>query len=894
MICCKRFPAKCLRMIDKPCRAVHPMSEKTFVPVTYNDKLHTDMPLYWETHYFGLVVSMKMSKENVVLFPGSEQPGKASSLFRRSYEALGQWKVVRLIVARKWTLLLVALGFLLGRAVILESLMPFAAAYFAVVYLMRRDVYVWVGLSLIAGSCFAVTPAPMWIGMEITALFLLLKGLEAFEKAELNTAPLLVFAATLVVQLFGVLIEDSLSWYNFMMVAVEASLGFVLTLVFIQALPILTMSKKTAHLRNEEIICLMIMLASVMTGLVGWSAYGLSAEHVLSRYTLLLFALAGGAPLGASVGVVAGLILSLADLHAIVQMSLLAFAGLLAGLLREGGKMAVAFGMLLGTSILSIYVGSGDDVMTSTWESAAAAVLMLLTPRGTIRTIARYVPGTNEHTRSQHEYAKRVREVTAGRVSQYSEVFRQLSRSFGQFGGSSAAEASAKAVKDRELNHFMNTVCEKSCSSCHRQKACWDNKFFQTHKMLTEMMESVQEGRIQSIKDAPRQWTSHCNKVPNVIGIMQQEYELYKNDMHWRKQIFESRQLVADQLSGVSQVMEDLAKEIKREGQTLHLQEEQIREALEGLGLSIQDIEIINLEEGNVEIEVYHTFRKGYDECRKLIAPLLSDILGEHVAVKSEVAPAKSGGPALAVFGSAKEFEVETGIAGAAKGGDLLSGDSFSMLELGNGKFAVAISDGMGNGERAREESSAALSILQQLLQSGMDEKLAVKSVNSILLLRSPDEVFATVDLAIIDLYTAETTFMKIGSTPSFIKRGNEVISVAANNLPIGILQDIDFELISMQLQPGDTLIMMSDGIYDAPGHAVNKEMWMKRIIHELKTDDPQEIADTLLETVVRHRDGEIVDDMTVLVARMDKHMPEWASFRWPGLDKVERPRTVS
>ena len=125
---------------------------------------------------------------------------------------------------------------------------------------------------------------------------------------------------------------------------------------------------------------------------------------------------------------------------------------------------------------------------------------------------------------------------------------------------------------------------------------------------------------------------------------------------------------------------------------------------------------------------------------------------------------------------------------------------------------------------------------------------------------------------------------MKIGSTPSFIKRGNEVIPVSANNLPIGILQDIDVDLISMQLQPGDTLIMMSDGIYDAPGHAVNKEMWMKRMIQELKTEDPQEMADALLDTVVRYHKGEIMDDMTVLVARVDKHLPEWATFRWPGM----------
>ncbi|QJC50217.1 stage II sporulation protein E [Paenibacillus albicereus] len=828
-------------------------------------------------------------KANVVLFPGQPRTSRAAEALRKGKERAAQWRAFQLIASKRWTILLAVVGFLLGRAVILENLMPFAPAYFAVIYFLRRDMYKLTAVTLVAGSLLAATPSAIPIAMEIAVLFLLLKGLEVYEKAELSQAPILVFLATLVVKLFGAFVQGTLGWYDLMMVGVESALAFVLTLVFVQAIPVLTMTRKSNSLKNEEIICLMILMASVMTGAVGWSIEGLSLEHILSRYMLLLFALAGGAPLGASVGVVAGLILSLANLNAVVQMSVLAFSGLLAGLLREGGRMAVAFGMLLGTSILSLYVGGGMDVMASTWESVVAAALFLLTPKLVVKTISRYVPGTSEHVKSQHEYAKRVREVTAQRVTQFSEVFRQLASSFGQLN-----TAAPQKAAEEELEHFMNAASSKVCASCHRKDLCWSSKFMDTYKMMTEMMTTIDEGEYTGKKDMPRTWTSHCSKTHPVMNALQQQHERYKHDMHWKRQIFESRQLVADQLTGVSQIMEDLAREIQREGQQLHLQEEQIRDALEALGLSIHGIDIINLEEGNVEIEVYHTFPQGHDEGRKIIAPLLSDILGEHVAVKAEREPLKNGEPRLLRFGSAKEYEVATGIAGAAKGGGLLSGDSFSTVELGNGKFAVAISDGMGNGERARLESSTALSILQQLLQSGMDEQLAIKSVNSVLMLRSPDEMFATVDVALIDLYTAQTTFMKIGSTPSFIKRGSEVIPVAANNLPIGILQDIDVDLIRMQLQPGDTLIMMTDGIYDAPGHAVNKELWMKRIIQEMGTDDPQQIADMLLERVVRQYKGEIVDDMTVVVAQVDKHLPEWATFRWPGMSKLERPRTVS
>jgi stage II sporulation protein E len=200
----------------------------------------------------------------------------------------------------------------------------------------------------------------------------------------------------------------------------------------------------------------------------------------------------------------------------------------------------------------------------------------------------------------------------------------------------------------------------------------------------------------------------------------------------------------------------------------------------------------------------------------------------------------------------------------------------------------------MGNGERASAESSTALNILQQLLQSGMDERLAIKSVNSVLMLRSSDEMYATVDVALIDLYNAHTTFLKIGSSPSFVKRGSEVFPIMANNLPVGIIDNLDVDLVSMPLQSGDVLIMMTDGIYDAPGHAINKEIWMKRVIQEIEASSPQEIADILLERVVRQYHGDIVDDMTVVVAKVERYKPEWATIRWPGMSRIERPKTVS
>ena len=231
---------------------------------------------------------------------------------------------------------------------------------------------------------------------------------------------------------------------------------------------------------------------------------------------------------------------------------------------------------------------------------------------------------------------------------------------------------------------------------------------------------------------------------------------------------------------------------------------------------------------------------------------MLSDILGETIIVSTEECAAYPNGFCHVTFSSSKAYTVETGVAHAAKDGGFVSGDSYSTIELGLGKYAIAISDGMGNGERAHYESKETLQLLQKILQSGIEEKVAIKSVNSILSLRTTDEIFSTLDLAMIDLQNASAKFLKIGSTPSFIKRGNKIIKIQASNLPIGMLQEFEVDVVSEQLKAGDLLIMMSDGVFEGPKHVENYDLWMKRKIQELQTDDPQEIADLILEEVIR------------------------------------------
>lgn len=771
-------------------------------------------------------------------------------------------------------IVLAIIGFLLGRALILSQLAPFGLPFFAAVYLIRRDRAPISLIGLVAGALSVHYSNGITIFASVFLLLLIYKIKKPGLDGQFKTMALYVFISLVLVNVTEQYIRaGSIQIYDGMMIGVEAGLAMILTLIFIQCIPLLSIKRKTQGLKTEEIVSVIILLASVMTGTIGWTVYDLSVEHILSRYLVLLFGLAGGAAIGSTVGVVTGLIFSLASVASLYQMSMLAFSGLLGGLLKEGKKIGVSIGLLIATLLIGLYGEGSNNIMLTMYESLASVLLFLITPSSIIANIAKHIPGTMEHSNEQQQYIKRMRDVTAQRVTQFSNVFQALSASFSQID-----EFGKLEEEEKELDYFLSNVTEKTCQRCFKKEQCWAKNFDITYDSMQEIMHQLYENDGKLPQNTAKEWGKYCTRSTQVVSAISQELMHYQANQKLKQQVKESRKLVADQLRGVSAVMDDFAKEILRERENHHIQEEQILEAIQDFGLHVGHVDIYSLEQGNVDIEMSVPYCHGRGECEKLIAPMLSDILGETIVVYSEECAAYPNGQCHAVFRSAKKFTVETGVAHAAKGGGLVSGDSYTTMEIGCGKYAIAISDGMGNGERAHFESTETLKLLQKFLLSGIEEKIAIKSVNSVLSLRTTDEIFSTLDLAMIDLQDAKAKFLKICSIPSFIKRGDKVIKIESSNLPMGIIQEFDVDVVSEELKAGDLLIMMSDGIFEAPSHVENFDFWMKRKLKELKTDDPQEIADIILEEVIRAR-GTIDDDMTIVTAKIEHNTPKWASI---------------
>lgn len=210
-------------------------------------------------------------------------------------------------------------------------------------------------------------------------------------------------------------------------------------------------------------------------------------------------------------------------------------------------------------------------------------------------------------------------------------------------------------------------------------------------------------------------------------------------------------------------------------------------------------------------------------------------------------------------------YNVMVGVSAYAKE-DNISGDSYLCTEMKNGDYILALSDGMGKGRRASDESTLTISTLHNLLKAGFDVELALRTINSLLLANSTDEVFSTVDLGIFNRNTGSLQLFKIGAAATFIKRGDHVEAIKIAALPIGIVNRITVDSIEIKARKGDQIVIVSDGITDADRG--DKQMdWLVDTISNIKSKDPQTMSDLIINKAVERYGLKEKDDMTVITA---------------------------
>lgn len=154
----------------------------------------------------------------------------------------------------------------------------------------------------------------------------------------------------------------------------------------------------------------------------------------------------------------------------------------------------------------------------------------------------------------------------------------------------------------------------------------------------------------------------------------------------------------------------------------------------------------------------------------------------------------------------------EVGVCSMSREGAMVNGDRSRRFYMGR-HYYILLCDGMGSGEAASQMSGETISLLEELLKSGMCPENALKLLNGAELLRGEDR-FTTVDLLSIDLETGQAELLKWGSAPSYYRSGEEVKKIGTASPPpgVGVGGEHIPERYLLSLSGGELLVLRSDG----------------------------------------------------------------------------------
>jgi sigma-B regulation protein RsbU (phosphoserine phosphatase) len=210
---------------------------------------------------------------------------------------------------------------------------------------------------------------------------------------------------------------------------------------------------------------------------------------------------------------------------------------------------------------------------------------------------------------------------------------------------------------------------------------------------------------------------------------------------------------------------------------------------------------------------------------------------------------------------------------GATRSANTVGGDFYDILPRPDGRVVIALGDVAGKGSPAALLMAILLAMLRTLLDEGLDAEPLINRLNVQIWRHAPSSRFITLQFVSINPATGDAVAVNAGHLPALIRRRNgEFEHLREGGIALGMFDNSTYASQRARLEPGDLLVLYSDGITEAesPSGAPFDEDGLIAIIraHGDNASLP-DIAGAVIRAVERHaQDVRFADDLTVLLAR--------------------------
>ncbi len=611
------------------------------------------------------------------------------------------------------------------------------------------------------------------------------------------------------------------------------------------------MSDKERTTEAEELRYTGSVLITAAVLLVAVSQIELFGAVSLGRLAALLIVmtctLRCGIMTGCTVGTAFGIAMDLAAGGMPFYTMAYAFAGLLSGMFNRHGRLLFLLAFITANAAAVACAWSFQSELESLFEVFAASVIFLLLPSGLLSragSMVQPVIGGSGESGLRRCAARRVMSLSRAYASLYELVRRNVDEQFN--------DADPAKVFDR--------AADSVCLKCREKNRCWNRDYIDTLSALNDATPKMLDRGTLELGDIPRRFTEKCRTPEAFVTAVNAELRAAAYRRQFAESLRESRNTAWGQYADMSVILSSVSKELSGTNGADHLAERRLIRYLLSLDIDA-DAAVYRDARGRLRAVIESgalprlTRQDGYLD-------RLSGVLGLRLCRLKSL----NDSEAKLVLMEAEPLAVSVGIAALKKKGEKVSGDRGTYFKTEAGVLCVILSDGMGCGEAAASESREVIEILESFLRAGVDPAVAMKTLNSVMLLKCGDNWgFATVDLMCVDLFSGETCFYKYGAAPSYVSSGRGIRRINCESLAPGLSGTAGTapDTVRMRLKPGSTALIASDGVMGDGDDA-----WLRELLLSCGGDMKALARDTLRAA---ERNCGCSDDMTVLAVRVEE-----------------------
>lgn len=768
------------------------------------------------------------------------------------------------------------------------SISPFAISFLAAMLSNRMPIGIVYILTLV-GTFISFGANSLLIYFLTTLVFfifvLMKRPTEQEEVNEQKKVGIHLFLAVLLVQVVPMFFRNFYV-YDLLTSIMLAISSYTFYKIFTNSILMIKEFGNKKVFSIEEVMGTSLLLSISICALTDVSIFGYSLRNILSILIVLILGWKNGMLVGATGGITIGVVLGIIGDSEPIMVASYAISGLIAGIFYKLGKIGVIAGFILGNVILT-YVANGNTVPVILIQEILIASLGLLAVPKRFQIDIQDLYGKNKLLPETTSRSLAENQDTIFKLNSMSETISDLAKSYQEAATTVLEE---EDIKQQELSNeqVFKEELEVNLSQLENNLLYDDieenrdgivddvfNHLLKNELITEKELVTIFENKNHYIVGFTEKNPQVQEDVSKMIKAINSAYRISKMNFIWKKKMQESKKNVSSQLEGVSEAISQMAEEMEQEEKNpFSVQEQEILSLLKQKEIEIRQIKIKQNTTGRYFVEVYTDLCENEDgkQCNiKKIAKILEKVLQTKMNIQGqECGIREQKGQCKFTYYSEDNYKLQVGVATTTKAGSPVSGDSHIETKLEDGKYLLAISDGMGSGPEAMKSSKVAIKMLERLLKAGFDKESSLKLINSTLIANTKEDMYATLDIQILDLFAGNMEFIKNGACPTFVKRKKEVQLLKSITLPAGIMENPDLVVYDYDLEDGDIIVMCSDGVIDANTEYINKELWVKYLLEDIQSDDAQQIANMIINEAVDHQFGMQKDDMTVIVTKIN------------------------